>query len=120
MKKILFYVFILIVVLTVSGCGTTPSSSSRNPIITIVNNTGYDCLFLYVSPVTDEDWGDDVLGYDFLLNGDSYRVRLTQPLSIVDSYDIMLVDVDDDTYTKWGVKLSNGSNIVFTQRDIDQ
>ena len=119
MKKTTLYILIALMAFMLAGCSTT-QTESRLPIITIVNNTGFDCYRLFVSPITDGDWGDDVLGREILLNGDAFRVRLTIPLSIVDSYDIMIIDIDDDIYVKKGVKLSNGANIVFTQHDIDE
>ena len=97
----------------------TPQSESRMPIAAIVNNTGFECYELYVKPAADTDWGADLLGADILLNGQSFRIRLSIPLSIADTYDIRMVDIDKDTYTKYRVQLANGSNIVFTRRDSD-
>jgi len=98
----------------------TPQSELRVPIAAIVNNTGFDCYALYVKPATDGDWGADLLGAEILPSGQSFRIKLSIPLSIVDTYDIRMVDIDDDTYTKYRVQLANGSNIVFTRRDSDE
>ena len=122
MKKSIAYLIIFIIGLTLAGCGTPPApvSASRNTIITIVNNTGYDCYYLFLRPITDEDWGNDLLGREILSKGETFRVRLPQSLNMADSYDIMMVDIEEDVYIKWRVPLANGANIVFTQRDIDR
>jgi len=121
MNKPIFYICIIIIGLALAGCETvkTSPSASRLPIVAIVNNTGFDCYSLYVKPVTDEDWGIDLLRSSILPKGESFRIRLSIPLNIINRYDIRMVDSDDDTYTKYRLELANGSNIVFTNRDSD-
>jgi hypothetical protein len=98
------------------GCLSAPSASAY-PVITIVNSTGYDCYYLFVSPVIDDMWGDDVLGRDILPNGQSFSMTLPYPLSEVNRYDFMMIDLDDDLYTRMNVLVTNNARIVFTFND---
>ena len=97
------------------------SAAAQNlPSIVIVNNTGYEVWYIYVSPSEDDSWGSDVLGPEQTIpNGRTFTYRLPQPLSRVKSYDIMLEDRDGDTYSKYRISVANNSRIVFTFDDID-
>jgi hypothetical protein len=97
-----------------------PASSGTGPMITIVNNTGYTVYFVYLSPTSDTEWGPDRLARDQILyNGQSVALRLPVPISITNRYDIRLVDLDGDSYTKYNVLVSANSRIVFTFDDFD-
>ena len=121
MKKTLPFIFIVIIGLAVSGCASAPQSSqsAELPIITVVNNTGYTCYNLYLSPASTDNWEEDVLGDNILENGKSIRVTLAYPLSRENIYDFMMVDLDGDSYTKWGVTLTENAEISFAFSDID-
>jgi len=120
MKK-LFLINIILTMLALTACASLPpvkpQSELRVPIVAIVNNTGFDCYELYVKSASDQSWGNDLLGTEILPSGETFRVRLTIPLSISDIYDIKMVDIDDDIYTKYRLRLANGANVVFTKRD---
>jgi len=120
MKKTFALFFAAIIGLAVLGCASSPfSSQSELPVITVINNTGYTCFYLYLSPVTSDNWEDDKLGDDILQNGQSVTVRLEYPLSQENRYDFKMVDLDDDSYTKWNVLLTENAVIVFTFDDFD-
>ena len=113
MKKVVFCLILVLVLLP-------PLSAQENPSITIVNNTGYTVLFVYFSSVEADTWGPDRLAEDqVLLDGQSVTLRLPDPLHVANRYDIMLEDLDGDTYTKMNVTVSANSRIVFTFDDID-
>jgi hypothetical protein len=112
MKKLLFLGFFLL-------AGIFTLSAQNLPSIKIINNTGYDIYFLYVSSSDDDEWGEDVLGEEVLEDGMTFTYRLPQPLSRVSLYDFMAEDEDGDTYTKMEVSVSNNAQIVFTFEDID-
>jgi len=120
MKKI-FLINIILTMLALTACSSLPpvkpQSELRIPIVAIVNNTGFDCYELYAKPASDQNWGNDLLGTEILPNGETFRIKLKIPLGIADIYDIKMVDIDDDIYTKYRLQLANGSNIVFTKRD---
>ena len=99
--------------------GTIAVYAQNLPSIRIVNNTGYDVFYVYISPEENEFWGNDFLGEnDILENGQTITFRLTQPLTKVKVYDIRLVDEDGDSYIKMGVTLTNNARIVFTYDDL--
>ncbi len=41
---------------------------------TLVNATGYDVDSVYISPSSQESWGNDVMGQDILANGMSVKI----------------------------------------------
>lgn len=95
-------------------------SAQQNPSITIVNNTGYEIWYVYISQTDSDSWGPDWLGSDETIpNGGSVSLRLQQPINAVNRYDIMLEDLDGDTYTKMDVQVSANARIVFTFDDFD-
>lgn len=62
----------------------------------IVNGTGYDLYYVYVSDSADGDWGDDILGDEVMLDGDA--VYLDVPSNPDSWYDIKAIDSDGDEY----------------------
>jgi len=106
MKKIMSGIIVITaVVLCLAGCG--------EPSVTIVNNTGFDIYFLYVSHANSDGWEEDVLGNNILENGNSIQVSLPRG----GRWDIKLEDEDGDSYTKYGIKAN--SQTVFTLDDLD-
>ncbi|MCL2064916.1 MAG: serine protease [Candidatus Cloacimonetes bacterium] len=96
--------------------GQTTQTGSTD-YITIDNNTGYTIFFVYVSPSSSDSWGTDLLRDDVLLNG--YSVRVSLPQNHNNQYDIKLIDIDNDSYTKMNVRLTRNQRIEFTIMDID-
>ena len=91
-----------------------------NTSLTIANNTGYTINEVYVSLTSSDSWGSNRLGTfitTLLRNNHSATIS---SLRSNNRYDILLVDTDGDTYTKWNVLLKPNQNIVFTLDDIDR
>ena len=99
--------------------GTFALYAQNLPSIRIVNNTGYDVYYLYISPSDSDDWGGDILGEEILENGKTFTFELPYPLSSYDEYDIGMEDEDGDTYIKWEVTVTNNARIVFTVDDME-
>ena len=111
-KKIFFMgLFLLITVFSISA--------QNLPYISIVNDTGYEIYCIYISPSDSDEWGENLLEDNTLLEGETFICQLLHPLSIVSVYDILLEDEDGDLYYKWEVNAANNSRIVFTLDDID-
>jgi hypothetical protein len=113
MKKIVLgLIFVLLV--------STIVFAQQGPQITIVNNTGYTVWYVYVSFTASDSWGNCLLRRDQVLrHGESITIRLSQPINVVNRYDIRLVDLDGDTYTKWNHLVTANGRVVFTFNDID-
>ena len=105
MKKILGIIAITFIVLLFVACGGNS--------ITIVNRTGYTIYSAYVSHDSSTDWEEDVLGSSILVNGEKLKISLPRG----GLWDIMLIDTDGDSYTRYGVR--SKSEAVFTIGDLD-
>ena len=112
MKKILSCLFFFILVLHFLP-------AQQLPEITIVNSTGYTIYYAFVVQTASDDWGDEILGSEIVRSGESFTVRLPFPINVVNRYDIQLIDLDGDTYTKWDVLVTPNARIVFTFDDYD-
>lgn len=62
----------------------------------INNQTGVSIYYIYISKSTDEYWGDDMLGESEILSNGSSK---TYDLNSHDTWDIMLVDENENTYS---------------------
>lgn len=67
----------------------------RNLDFTLVNKTGLAIIEVYLSPTSEEEWGEDVMGKDILENG--AKVDITFSSSETEcNWDLKIVDEDDD------------------------
>ncbi len=72
--------------------------AAADTIFVEVNNlTDYDVMELYVSPVTSDEWGDDILGEDIFPAGDAMEIEIDSAVSCI--YDIAAVFEDGDELT---------------------
>ncbi|MCL2185631.1 MAG: hypothetical protein FWB86_07255 [Treponema sp.] len=92
-------------------------SAQELPKITIINNTGYPVYMIFVSPNDEDSWGEPALEGQTIETGNSVEIRLKVPLTVTSVYDILLVDTDDDTYSKFAVKVKANEKIEFTFDD---
>jgi len=92
------------------------SSGSGSAPVTITNSLGgYDVYYVYVSPSTESEWGDDFLG-TVALADQGVLTAWVNP----GTYDIMIQDVDGDTYTRYEVEVgSSGYDWEVTLADMD-
>ncbi|MBN2386646.1 MAG: hypothetical protein JXB85_06460 [Anaerolineales bacterium] len=110
----------LVLILASLACGTpaatptpipTPTSPPPPPpptgaSLTIINNSGVDIWYLYVSPSTSSSWGDDQLGADIITAGSTYTLTgITEG-----NYDLLVEDTSHNTIETWmGVALSGST-----------
>jgi hypothetical protein len=99
--------------------GVFSVSAQSLPTIRIVNNTGYDVCYIFISPSDSEEWGDDFLEGQILSNGESFTARLNYPLSSIDTYDVGIEDESGDIYTKFEITVTNNLRIEFTSDDLE-
>jgi hypothetical protein len=62
------------IILSVLLLGLLSACGPGGPSIRVVNSTGTDICFLYVSPSSDDDWGNDELGASILSNSATHVV----------------------------------------------
>jgi hypothetical protein len=92
------------------------SAVAADYYVEITNKTGFTIHYVYVSPDKSDDWEEDVLGSDVLMDNATRRVSLTGYKSPI--FDIKVVDEDGDSYTFWDVDVST-DNITVTLKDLD-
>ena len=66
---------------------------------TLVNRTGYTISEVYVSPLSSDDWEEDIMGADQLEDGDRVEIQFTQGAKGC-KWDLM-VTYDDEEEAKW-------------------
>ncbi len=85
--------------------------------VDITNQTGYTIYYVYVSNENDDYWGDDMLGDDYLYDGDTKRVYLSGHQSPV--FDIMVEDEEGDTYSFYSVDVEQ-TDVVVSLANLDE
>ena len=115
MKKLLPIIAIGMLLLVSLACGGTsgPSEpSSSGTTLTLVNDSSATVCYVYISPTTDDSWGDDQLGDTETISPGSQRTFNLTP----GTYDLRADDCSNNTLdTQWEVEI-NG-NIDWTLSD---
>lgn len=109
--------FIVLLILTVAA-----ASFAENTIkITFTNNTGYTIKEFYVSPTSHDDWYDNLLKDGDVPTGKSVDIWIPDHGTDEQVYDLMAVDAEGDSYSKYEVDLSSQENrtIEFTFDDYE-
>ncbi|GHV95620.1 hypothetical protein AGMMS50293_19400 [Spirochaetia bacterium] len=100
---------------------TAPSrgaSNPENPSFSILNKTGFSIREILLGQAGSDNWGENILKIT-LGDGQSARITLNMPLSMINHYNIRLVDIDGDHYTKQDVEITEFVTIVITIEDYD-
>ena len=93
-------------------------SLSDVPAFNIINNTGFTIKSIFICPVDSEIWETSIFNGS-LYNGQSTRINLELPLSKANRYNIRLVDVDGDRYSKYDIDISSPLVIVVSISDFE-
>ncbi|MFV0351166.1 MAG: hypothetical protein ACK5JF_02490 [Oscillospiraceae bacterium] len=119
-KSSILLAFVMIFVM-LTACGDDASSggdlsivgTSSNISVTVHNLTDYNFNQLFVSPTAANKWGEDHLGSTNILkkNGD---FAITLPAYDYNSYDVRIIDEDDDEYLFSRVTLLDGAELAIT------
>lgn len=64
------------------------------------NSTGFDIKEVYVSPNRSNDWEEDVLGSDALVDGDEFFIRFNRRTKTC-HWDMKVVYMIDDSFATW-------------------
>lgn len=92
----------------------------------LFNETGYNIYELYVSPTDSEEWGEDILGEDVLMNGDSFMVTFDEEWEAVllafevEKYDLKVIDEDGDEFVYTELELETIMDItLYLDEDLE-
>jgi hypothetical protein len=82
---------------------------------TLYNRTGMAISELYISPASEDEWGDDILGIDVLANNEDTLIHFS-PRERVASWDIKLIDEYGKEHIRYKFNLLNISEITVTKQ----
>ncbi len=89
-----------------------PALAQGKQDFTIVNRTGYQIDEVYVGPVSQRHWGEDVMGKDAIADGDSADITFNGG-SKACKWDIKVVYNDGDESEFREVNLCNVSTVTL-------
>jgi len=87
MRKIAGYLILLLLAAAPSFAGDQD--------FTLINETGLTIDQVYISPTTTTDWEEDILGQDFLKDGEKVHITFSRDTKARE-WDLMIVDEDGD------------------------
>lgn len=114
MKRLIKPLLVAALALVAVASVTVTAAQRRNLDFTLVNKTGLDINEVYLSPTSDSEWGEDVMGKDILKNGE--KVDITFSSAETDcNWDLKIVDEDDDDiiWTKLNLCTANEITLMY-------
>jgi hypothetical protein len=81
----------------------------------LYNETGLAITEMYISPASEDEWGDDILGIDTLADGDDTMIHFS-PKERAGYWDIKLVDENGKDHIRYKFNLLNISEITVTKQ----
>ena len=94
---------------------SSPALAQKRASVKVSNKSDWEIHHLFLSSVTEEEWGPDQLGDEVISMGGSFTLKNIP----CDSYDVKLVDEDGDECVVEGVDLCGGSEgWVITNKDL--
>lgn len=75
----------------------TPEPEPEGTALEITNNSGVDVWYIFMSPTKADSWGEDWLGDDVILDGETFTIEGI-PEGI---YDVKAVDESDEVVEVW-------------------
>ena len=81
--------------LTAAAWAFAAPALAQDMMFTLSNTTGHTLVEFYASPITADDWEEDILGADVLGSGDSVDVLIADGRANCD-YDFLMVFDDGD------------------------
>ena len=109
MKKILPFIFL-------SSLFLAAAPAQQIKTITIENTLSEPVYYLYMSPLSDSDWGEDRLGDDILESGDSIEIEVEFD-SGSSLFKLLAEDESEQTYRIDSLDLTSASEIQITEED---
>jgi hypothetical protein len=116
MKKTVLFVAIGALVLATLACGNGGNGGnggggggggSGDVELTMINNSGDTVCYVYISPTTDDTWGDDWLGSTETISNGSRRTFYVSP----GNYDLRADDCSGNAMVEeYGVNLNSDTD----------
>ena len=112
-RRLVFPLFALVALAAALAFTSRPASADPRDF-TLHNISNVTIAHLYVQPTgPDDDWGDDILGQDVLLPGESAFIYFTRFTPDNCFYDIMVVDADGGSAELLGVDLCDTTDVTY-------
>jgi hypothetical protein len=114
MKNLIKPLLIAALALTAVASVTVNAAQRRNLDFTLVNKTGIDVHEVYLSPTSDDSWGEDVMGKDILKSGEKVDITFSSAETEC-NWDMKIVDEDKDDiiWTKLNLCTANEITIMY-------
>lgn len=114
MKRLIKPLLIAALALVAVASVTVTAAQRRNLDFTLVNRTGVDIMEVYLSPTSDNEWGEDVMGKDILANREKVDITFSSAETEC-NWDLKVVDEDDDdiVWTKLNLCTANEITLMY-------
>jgi len=111
MRKLFFAAVILFMLFSLTG-----KSSAQSQDFSITNNSGMILIDVFISPNDANDWGNDVIPKDLILDGETFNFTFTgvDPTKCV--WDIMFTAEDGIKYYMQDVDLCSTTTITLYKK----
>ena len=106
--------FVAALILISSIAAVAQRAPQQQLEVRFVNRTGATIFYLYASPVTSDNWGDDLLGMRVLGAGDVFEFLLRGRGT---RYDIRAVDSGDNEYIIWNWNFASEPIVTIARTD---
>jgi hypothetical protein len=122
MKKLalsLFTGFLVAVVALVAmwSASLGAAAQRKNLDFTLVNKTGVVVMEVYLSPTSDNEWGEDVMGDDILDDDEKVDIKFSSSETEC-NWDLKVIDEDDDeiVWTKLNLCTANEITLMWENK----
>ena len=88
-----------------------PVAKAGTQDFTLVNGSGVDVYSLYISETGNENWEEDMLGDDVLLDGERLQIHFSGHTACL--WDMMVEDEDGESLVWQGLNLCESSVVVL-------
>lgn len=88
-----------------------PVAKAGTQDFTLVNESGVDIYSLFISETENENWEEDMLGDDVLLDGERLQIEFGGHSACL--WDMMVTDVEDEALIWQGLNLCESSVVVL-------
>jgi hypothetical protein len=105
MKKTAILCGLAVMCLAVLGLPAAAHAAAKKASVKVLNKSDWEIHQFFLSSTEDDEWGPDQLGDDVIGTGDSFTLKNIP----CDSYDVKLIDEEDDECVVEDVDICGGS-----------